>query len=69
LVKEARRQVQEVFSRFGCAHFQIGRTYPYREGLDAATWGFVEALKATLDPAGAMNPGVLGLDAPGGRGG
>jgi FAD/FMN-containing dehydrogenase len=62
LVKAARAQVLDVFTRFGCAHFQIGRTYPYRSSLDAATWGLVEHLKSTLDPAGALNPGVLGLD-------
>jgi FAD/FMN-containing dehydrogenase len=62
LVKEARAQVLDVFTRFGCAHFQIGRTYPYRNSLDQATWGLVEDLKSFLDPAGAMNPGVLGLD-------
>jgi FAD/FMN-containing dehydrogenase len=62
VVKEARSQVLDVFTRFGCAHFQIGRTYPYRQSLDAAAWGLVESLKHTLDPAGACNPGVLGLD-------
>jgi FAD/FMN-containing dehydrogenase len=62
LVKEARAQVQAVFTRFGCAHFQIGRTYPYRQSLDVATWALVESLKSFLDPTGAMNPGVLGLD-------
>jgi FAD/FMN-containing dehydrogenase len=62
LVKEARAQVMEVFTRFGCAHFQIGRTYPYRESLDPAAWRLVESLKTHLDPAGAINPGVLGLD-------
>jgi FAD/FMN-containing dehydrogenase len=62
LVMEARRAVLEIFTRFGCAHFQIGRTYPYRQSLDAASWGLVEALKSTLDPDRTLNPGVLGLD-------
>jgi FAD/FMN-containing dehydrogenase len=62
LVKEARSEVLDVFARFGCAHFQIGRTYPYKQSLDAAAWGLVENLKSYLDPAGALNPGVLGLD-------
>jgi FAD/FMN-containing dehydrogenase len=62
LVWQARAEVLEVFTRFGCAHFQIGRTYPYRQSLDAAAWGLVESLKTYLDPAGALNPGVLGLD-------
>jgi FAD/FMN-containing dehydrogenase len=62
LVQAARAQVLSEFTRFGCAHFQIGRTYPYRQSLDAATWGLVETLKSALDPSGALNPGVLGLD-------
>jgi FAD/FMN-containing dehydrogenase len=62
LVKQARAQATELFARFGCAHFQIGRSYPYRKSLDAPTWGLVENLKFYLDPAGALNPGVLGLD-------
>jgi len=62
LVIEARRQVLAVFTQFGCAHFQIGRTYPYRQTLDPVAWDLVETLKATLDPAGALNPGVLGLN-------
>jgi hypothetical protein len=64
LVAEARRQVLDVFTRFGCAHFQIGRTYPYRQSKDAASWGLIEDIKAYLDPTGALNPGVLGLNAP-----
>jgi FAD/FMN-containing dehydrogenase len=55
--------VLEVFERFGCAHFQIGRTYPYRESRDAASWELIEAIKSKLDPQGALNPGVLGLNA------
>jgi len=53
--------VQAVFTAFGCAHFQIGRTYPYRDSLEPATWALVEDLKTFLDPEGALNPGVLGL--------
>jgi FAD/FMN-containing dehydrogenase len=65
LVREARGEVLRVLTAFGCAHFQIGRTYPYRQSLDPAAWQLIETLKAHLDPAGALNPGVLGLDAPG----
>jgi FAD/FMN-containing dehydrogenase len=62
VVREARRQVLAVFERFGCGHFQIGRTYPYRASRDAASWALLQAVKAAVDPAGALNPGVLGLD-------
>jgi FAD/FMN-containing dehydrogenase len=64
LVQEARRQVLNVFTQFGCTHFQIGRTYPYRQSKDEASWGLIEDIKAYLDPSGALNPGVLGLNAP-----
>ena len=63
VVVKARESVIAVYERFGCGHFQIGRTYPYRASRDAASWALLEALKAELDPSGALNPGVLGLDA------
>jgi FAD/FMN-containing dehydrogenase len=64
LVREARQEVQAVFTRFGCAHFQIGRTYPYLASLNPAALALVENLKTHLDPDGVLNPGVLGLGAP-----
>jgi FAD/FMN-containing dehydrogenase len=60
-VRQARQQLLEIFAAFGCAHFQIGRTYPYRQSRDAAGWGLIETIKHHLDPSGALNPGVLGL--------
>jgi len=64
LVREARQSVLETFAAFGCAHFQIGRTYPYRQSRDAAAWGLISSIKQYLDPAGGLNPGVLGLGGP-----
>ncbi len=61
LVAEARKGVIEICARLGCGHFQIGRGYPYRSSRDAASWSLLEAIKATLDPKGALNPGGLGL--------
>ncbi len=63
VVAEARRRVIEICSAFGCGHFQIGRSYPYRESRDEAAWSLIEAVKTTLDPARALNPGGLGLTA------
>jgi FAD/FMN-containing dehydrogenase len=63
VVVKARESVIAVYQRFGCGHFQIGRTYPYRASRDAASWALLEAVKAELDPSGVLNPGVLGLDA------
>jgi D-lactate dehydrogenase (cytochrome) len=62
---EAKARVIAVFRRHGSGHFQIGRTYPYRASREPASWGLLEALKREVDPAGLMNPGVLGFDGPG----
>ncbi|MHB8286878.1 MAG: FAD-binding oxidoreductase [Caulobacteraceae bacterium] len=56
-----REQVLAIFVRYGAGHFQIGRTYPYRESRDAASTGLLDALKVHLDPDGQINPGVLGF--------
>jgi len=33
-VETARQNILGIFSQFGAAHFQIGRTYPYRENRE-----------------------------------
>jgi hypothetical protein len=62
VVVEARQKVIDICAAMGCAHFQIGRSYPYRQSRDPASWALIETLKAALDPNGALNPGGLGLD-------
>ena len=61
VVVEGRRRVIEVYQRYGCGHFQIGRTYPYRASRDAASWRLIEAVKNVVDPDRCVNPGALGL--------
>ena len=61
VVDKARQVVLDVFSKRGGAHFQIGRTYPYKEGREEATWKLVEAIKKAVDEKGIVNPGSLGL--------
>jgi FAD/FMN-containing dehydrogenase len=61
LVAEARRKVIDICASLGCGHFQIGRSYPYRQSRDEASWALIEALKAALDAGGALNPDGLGL--------
>jgi FAD/FMN-containing dehydrogenase len=63
VVVEGRRRILAVFQRLGAGHLQIGRTYPYRESLDAEALSLLQHIKATLDPDGRLNPGGLGFDA------
>lgn len=65
LVFETRHQLAELFLERGAAHLQIGRTYRCREGLRPPAWRLLEAIKATVDPRGLVNPGVLGLGGDG----
>lgn len=50
-----------LFHNHGAVHFQIGRTYRYRDSLDPAADALLLDLKKSLDPGGLMNPGSLGL--------
>ena len=56
-----RGELIELFREQGGVHFQIGKAYPYREGLDADTYRVIERIKQALDPDGRINPGSLGL--------
>ncbi|MFW5659973.1 MAG: FAD-binding oxidoreductase [Oceanicaulis sp.] len=61
LVAEARAGVVRIFTRYGAAHFQVGRTYPLSETRSAPALALLRALKAHLDPRNLINPGALGL--------
>lgn len=61
-VKQARQAILDIFSKYGAAHFQIGRTYPYRENREEQTWALLEGIKSLLDPHRLINSGSLGLD-------
>ena len=43
----------------GAGHLQIGRYYPWWERLDPGLRAVLQSFKATIDPDGRMNPGVL----------
>lgn len=60
-VKRLRAGVIDIFSKYGAAHFQVGRTYPYRETRGGSSWALLEKIKSALDPDGTVNPGSLGL--------
>jgi len=61
-VTRARQGILDIFSQYGAVHFQIGRTYPYRENRDPAAWDMLEKIKTVLDPDRVINAGALGLD-------
>lgn len=61
LVMQVRGEMNGLFVEHGAVHMQIGKAYPYKQGLDAASYGLVEGLKKQLDPQGLINPGALGL--------
>lgn len=61
VVEKARQVVLDVFTEHKAAHFQIGRTYPYKQERSPETWALLKAIKAAVDPKGIINPGSLGL--------
>lgn len=61
LAQRLKQALVDLFHDHGAAHFQIGRTYRYRDSLDPAADALLVSLKKTLDPKGLMNPGSLGL--------
>ncbi len=60
-VMRLRREIMALFKDWGASHLQIGRTYPYLEGLEDAPRRLVGEIKKLLDPHGRINPGALGL--------
>jgi len=61
-VTELRRGIINIFSKYGAAHLQIGRTYPYRENREGPAWDLLENIKQLIDPNRTVNAGALGLD-------
>lgn len=61
VVADGRKRLIAAFEQFGCGHFQIGRSYPYRQSRDKDSWRLLQTIKDAVDPSGALNPGNLGL--------
>lgn len=60
-MRTLRLGVIDVFTRAGCAHVQIGKTYQYKQSREPATYALLQAIKAAVDPDGLVNPTSLGL--------
>ncbi|MEO9491177.1 MAG: FAD-binding oxidoreductase, partial [Marinomonas sp.] len=61
LTKTLKQAIIDLMLEHDAVHFQIGRTYRYRDSLDPAADALLQAVKAQVDPRGLMNPGSLGL--------
>lgn len=62
VVEKGRQKILDIFTKYGAAHFQIGRTYPYAKNMSAETMAVLKMIKAGLDPDSLINSGALGLD-------
>lgn len=60
-VQTIRAAMIDVFAGQGAVHLQIGKTYPYRQGLKPESFALIEEIKKIVDPRGLVNPGALGL--------
>ncbi|MFQ3666126.1 MAG: FAD-binding oxidoreductase [Sphingomonadaceae bacterium] len=60
-VKRMKSEIAALMDRHGAAHFQIGRFYNWAGGRNRAAIALIRAIKAELDPANLLAPGVLGL--------
>jgi FAD/FMN-containing dehydrogenase len=60
-VDRLRRELAECLMKHGAASFQLGRFYPYQEGLEPSAARLLQALKRIVDPDGIVNPGCLGM--------
>ena len=58
---QLKQELSELFMAAGTVHFQIGKAYPYQEGIAPANREIITAIKNMVDPQGRVNPGSLGL--------
>lgn len=56
-----RDEMIALFTEVGAVHSQIGKSYQYRQGLQANSWKLISGIKRLVDPQGKVNPGSLGL--------
>jgi FAD/FMN-containing dehydrogenase len=61
MVQTLKQSIVDIFFDHKAVHFQIGRTYRYRDSLSEGADAILQAIKAQVDPHNLMNPGSLGL--------
>ncbi|MEL7197736.1 MAG: FAD-binding oxidoreductase [Pseudomonadota bacterium] len=61
LTQKLKKAIVDIFYDHDAAHFQIGRTYRFRDSLHPRADALLKAAKTELDPQNLMNPGSLGL--------
>lgn len=61
VIQNLKQEIVDLMFAHDAIHFQIGRTYRYRDSLDPAANSLLQAIKQQVDPRGLMNPGSLGL--------
>ena len=60
-VAAIKQDLMDYFRDAGAVHLQIGRSYHYASGLEAAPLALIRQIKQAVDPQRRINPGVLGL--------
>ena len=61
VVAEMRRELVALYTRLGCAHVQIGKSYRWADTRQPEVLRAMKAIKQVFDPARLMNPDSLGL--------
>lgn len=58
-VARLKRLLADILRSHGAVHFQIGKFYNWRDGMNPAARALHDAIKRALDPQDLMNPGAL----------
>jgi FAD/FMN-containing dehydrogenase len=61
-VHRIKTELVKLLAESGAAHFQIGKTYLWREHRDPAALALIEKWKSMVDPQRLVNPQSLGLE-------
>jgi FAD/FMN-containing dehydrogenase len=61
MIEAIRGDLIRMWTEFGCAHLQIGKTYSYLPSRRSEPRALLEGLKRLVDPQGRINPGSIGL--------